>query len=142
MCSEPYLQSEYGGDYGTQSPVKLLDRLYYGFPESEEEELVVLSQVLACDATLGYEDIYNVQLLRFNGEEVKNLKSLASMVLACKDKYCRFDLEYNELVIIETDKLRKATMDVMENHAVPHAMSADLRKQFGPWPLKFHSFKA
>ncbi len=26
------------------------------------EEVVVLSQVLACDATLGYEDIYNVQV--------------------------------------------------------------------------------
>ena len=136
MCSEPYLQSEYGGDYGTQSPVKLLDRLYYGFPESEEEELVVLSQVLACDATLGYEDIYNVQLLRFNGKEVKSLKSLATMVLACKEKYCRFDLEYNELVILETDRLRKATLDIMENHAVPHAMSADLRKELGPWPLE------
>lgn len=30
---EPYLQSEYGSDYATDSPVKLLDRLYHGMPK-------------------------------------------------------------------------------------------------------------
>ena len=94
-------------------------------------------QVLACDATLGYEDIYNVQLLRFNGQEVKNLRSLAEMVLSCKDKYCRFDLEYNELVIIETEKVHSATRDIMRSHSVPFAMSADLRQAgLGPWPAQ------
>lgn len=29
---------------------------------SSDEEVVVLSQVLACDATLGYEEIYNTQV--------------------------------------------------------------------------------
>jgi hypothetical protein len=45
VCSEPYLQSEYGNDYGAQSPVKLLDKLYYGFPQTVDEELVILAQV-------------------------------------------------------------------------------------------------
>lgn len=45
VCSEAYLQSEYGTDYGTQSPVKLLESLYYGYPKAMDEELVVLSQV-------------------------------------------------------------------------------------------------
>ncbi|GAX82217.1 hypothetical protein CEUSTIGMA_g9645.t1 [Chlamydomonas eustigma] len=135
VCTEPYLQSEYGNDYGTQSPVKLLDKLYYGFPMTGDEELVILAQVLACDATLGYEDIYSVQLLRFNGQPVKNLRHLAEMVQGCKEKYCRFDLEFNELVIIETEKIQHATWDVMLSHSVPNAMSADLRSVgLGPWP--------
>lgn len=33
VVCEPYLQSEYGSDYTTDSPVKLLDRLYYGMPK-------------------------------------------------------------------------------------------------------------
>ena len=28
---------------------------------------MILSQVLACDATLGYEDLFNTQVLKFNG---------------------------------------------------------------------------
>ena len=97
----------------------------------------LLPQVLACDATLGYEDIYNVQLLRFNSQEVRHLRGLVELVLSCKDKYCRFDLEYNELIILETDKVVQATLDVMKMHSIPHAMSADLRAipSLGPWPL-------
>ena len=48
---------------------------------------------------------------------------------------CRFDLEYNEVVIVETGKLHDATGDVMRSHGVPHAMSADLRTAgLGSWP--------
>ena len=43
-------------------------------------------QVLASEVTLGYEDIYNVQLLRFNGSPVCNLKHLAQLVAACQDR--------------------------------------------------------
>ncbi|GFR40455.1 hypothetical protein Agub_g1013 [Astrephomene gubernaculifera] len=77
---EPYLQSEYGAEYGSEAPVKLLDRLYHGLPSRPEEEVVVLSQVLACDATLGYEEVFNVQLLAFNGTRVTNLAHLAHLV--------------------------------------------------------------
>jgi len=134
VACEPYLQSEYGREYGTQSPVRLLDRMYHHFPQSREEELVVLSQVLACDATLGYEDIYNVQLLRFNGTPVVNLRHLAEMVAGCRVPYCRFDLEYNEVVVVETDKLHASTLDVMASHSIPAAMSSNLRTALGPWP--------
>jgi len=82
-CSEPYLASEYGGDYISDSPVKLLDRLLHGSKAAADEEVVVLSQVLASDATLGYEDLFNCQVHRFNGVKVRNLRHLASLVDAC-----------------------------------------------------------
>ncbi len=55
----------------------------------------MLSQVLACDATLGYEELYNVQVLRFNGEPVRNLRHLAQLCLACSAPFMRFDLDYD-----------------------------------------------
>lgn len=57
-------------------------------------QVVILSQVLACDATLGYEDYCNVQLLMFNGFPVKNLRHLIELVSDCADEYMRFDLAY------------------------------------------------
>lgn len=44
-CCEPYLASEYGGDYDTDSPVKLLDRLLYGLKQRPGQQVVLLSQV-------------------------------------------------------------------------------------------------
>ena len=66
----------------------------------------MLSQVLACDATLGYEELYNVQVLRFNGEPVRNLRHLAQLCLACDAPFMRFDLDYDvrrPLVVLEYD---------------------------------------
>lgn len=57
-------------------------------------QVVVLSQVLACNATLGYEDYCNVQVLKFNGTPVRNLRHLIQLVASCPDHYMRFDLAY------------------------------------------------
>lgn len=42
--------------------MKILDALYYGFPSVSGQQLVLLSQVLADDSTLGYEDMSNMQV--------------------------------------------------------------------------------
>ena len=56
--------------------------------------MVVLSQVLACDATLGFEDSFDLQLKLFNGTPVRNLRHLATLVQACTEPYMRFDLDH------------------------------------------------
>ncbi len=54
----------YGKDYDYEAPVKLLDALLHGMAGREGEQVVVLSQVLAADVNLGYEDICNTQVGR------------------------------------------------------------------------------
>ena len=53
-----------------------------------------MSQVLADETTLGYEDQCNLRLLKFNQQPVRNLRHLADMVYHCKEAYMRFDLEW------------------------------------------------
>lgn len=42
VCCEPYLQSEYGADYVSDSPVKLLDRLLHGQRQIPDEQVRAL----------------------------------------------------------------------------------------------------
>ncbi|XWS51005.1 hypothetical protein CRYUN_Cryun12cG0139400 [Craigia yunnanensis] len=98
--SVPYLRSEYGKDYEYEAPVKLLDKLLHSMPQSPNEQLVVVSQVLVADINIGYEDIVNTQVLAFNGKPVKNLKSLTEMVENCDDEYLKFDLEYEQVFLL------------------------------------------
>lgn len=88
--------------------------------------------MLASEATLGYEDIFNVQLLRFNGVAVQNLRHLSTLVTECTEHYMRFDLEYNEVVVIETAAVQACTPEVMAAHSIPFPDSSDLRKALGP----------
>jgi hypothetical protein len=50
--SVPYLRSEYGKDYDYDAPVKLLDKLLHAMSQTEEEQLVVVSQVLFLNSIL------------------------------------------------------------------------------------------
>ncbi|KAM7471331.1 hypothetical protein LguiA_009514 [Lonicera macranthoides] len=125
--SVPYLRSEYGKDYGYEAPVKLLDKLLYEMPQSAEEQIVVVSQVLVADINIGYEDIVNTQVLAFNGQPVKNLKSLADMVESCTDEFLKFDLEYQQIVVLQTKTAKAATLDILTTHCIPSAMSDDLK---------------
>ncbi|XVF09242.1 hypothetical protein REPUB_Repub07fG0075200 [Reevesia pubescens] len=125
--SVPYLRSEYGKDYEYEAPVKLLDKLLHSMPQSPDEQLVVVSQVLVADINIGYEDIVNTQVLSFNGNPVKNLKSLAAMVEKCDDEFLKFDLEYEQIVVLRTNTAKAATPDILTTHCIPSAMSDDLK---------------
>ncbi|XP_021733670.1 protease Do-like 9 [Chenopodium quinoa] len=125
--SVPYLRSEYGKEYEYEAPVKLLDKLLHSMPQSKDEELVVVSQVLVADINIGYEEIVNTQVLAFNGNPVRNLKSLASMAESCKEEFMKFDLDYDQIVVLRTETAKAATVDILTTHCIPSAISDDLK---------------
>ncbi|KAF5730094.1 protease Do-like 9-like [Tripterygium wilfordii] len=125
--SVPYLRSEYGKEYEYEAPVKLLDKLMHSMPQSPDEQLVVVSQVLVADINIGYEEIVNTQVLAFNGKPVKNLKSLATMVENCDDEFLKFDLDYHQIVVLRTKTAKAATVDILTTHCIPSPMSDDLK---------------
>mmetsp|Transcript_10950 Transcript_10950/g.22820 ORF Transcript_10950/g.22820 Transcript_10950/m.22820 type:complete len:309 (-) Transcript_10950:286-1212(-) len=125
--SVPYLRSEYGKDYDYDSPVKILDKLMYGQASETMRELVVLSQVLAADVNVGYEDIVNTQVLAFNGNPISTLRDLACLIKRNTHKYLRFDLEHSQMVVLEAEEVAAASSQILATHCIPHAMSEDLR---------------
>jgi hypothetical protein len=56
--------------------------------------VVLLAQVLAAEVNIGYQNINNIQLLACNDVVVKNLKHLVELVQSNKEKYIKFDLEF------------------------------------------------
>jgi len=89
--------------------------------------VVILSQVLACDATVGYEEVRNTRLLKVNGEKVHNLRHLADLVDSVKgDPFLRLESEYDEVIVLEMSKVAQATAETLETHAIPADRSPDL----------------
>ncbi|KAM3194057.1 hypothetical protein ACQJBY_070614 [Aegilops geniculata] len=127
VVSVPYLRSEYGKDYEFDAPVKLLDKHLHAMAQSPDEQLVVVSQVLVADINIGYEELVNTQVRAFNGKPVNNLKQLATMVEDCKEEFLKFDMDYDQVVVLETKTARAATQDILTTHCIPSAMSDDLK---------------
>ncbi|RZC53618.1 hypothetical protein C5167_012473 [Papaver somniferum] len=125
--SVPYLSSEYGKDYEYDAPVKLLEKLSHAMAQTEDEQLVVVSQVLVADINIGYEEIVNTQVLAFNGKPVKNLKELAQMVEKCNSEFLKFELDYQQIVVLQAKAAKAATQDILTKNCIPSAVSDDLK---------------
>ncbi|KAI3935408.1 hypothetical protein MKW98_027548 [Papaver atlanticum] len=125
VVSLPFLHSE--KNIQPNVVMKLLDKCLNGMSQSEDEQLVVISQVLAADINIGYEGIAHTQVLAFNGNPVRNLKSLASMVENCDDEFLKFELDYSKVVVVQTNTAKKASEDILTTYAIPSAMSSDLK---------------
>jgi S1-C subfamily serine protease len=124
--SEPYLKAEFGDDYEFDSPVRLLDKLFNAQARAPGEQVVVLSQVLAAEVNVGYEDITNLQVMAFNGAPVANLAGLAAAVAACTERFFRFELDSGEAVVLDAARARAATPAILATHCIPAACSQDL----------------
>jgi len=122
----PFLRSEFGEEWECEAPVEIVYRVLHQRAEEKGEELVVLTQVLAHDLTVGYEDLENMLLLTVNGAVVKNLKHLQKLVGSQMDEFLRFTLHNNLVLVLRAEDARKATPEALEKHQIPSATSPDL----------------
>eukprot|EP00124_Ichthyophonus_hoferi_P003193 Ihof_evm7s263 gene=Ihof_evmTU7s263 len=128
VLSEPYLRSEYGDKFDRDAPVKLLNRFIHGRKKQIDQQVVVLSQVLDTDVTHGYEYLMNCQLLQFNGAAINNMKHLVELVDNCTDAYFRFDLEYEEMIVLHRETALACNEKILATHCIPCSRSV------GPLP--------
>uniref|UniRef100_A0A1D2A691 PDZ domain-containing protein n=1 Tax=Auxenochlorella protothecoides TaxID=3075 RepID=A0A1D2A691_AUXPR len=129
--TEPYLASEFGPDYLREAPVKLLDRLLYTHKDRPGQQVVMLNQVLACEATIGYEDISNSQVAKFNDVKVNSLQHLVELVQENREPFMRFNLESKEVLVLDASLAQACTEEMQVFHSIPHALSKDLREALG-----------
>jgi hypothetical protein len=78
--------------------VKLLDKMMHGLPHQPGQEVVLLSQVLAAEVNIGYEEMLNTQVLSLNGTKVINMAQLVSLVDSCSEPFLHFHLDYDQKV--------------------------------------------
>jgi len=129
LC-EPYLRAEYGEDFDAKAPLTLLERWQYGLRETTDEQVVVLSQVLAHASNVGYEHLNNMLVSKVNEQKVHNLRHLVEAIETNRDRFVRFDLApYDEAVVLEAATLPATTEEIMRVHNIPESRSDDLRAQ-------------
>ncbi|KAG8370674.1 hypothetical protein BUALT_Bualt13G0007800 [Buddleja alternifolia] len=132
--SEPLIQEECEDSIG----LKLLTKARYSMPRFKGEQIVILSQVLANEENIGYEDMSNEQasqtylclicsyVLKLNGTWIRNIHHLAHLVDSCKDKYLVFEFEDDFLVVLERESAVLASTSILKDYAIPSERSLDL----------------
>ncbi|KAL3849805.1 hypothetical protein ACJIZ3_011687 [Penstemon smallii] len=119
--SEPLIDEECEG-----IGLKLLTRARYSMAKFKGEQMVILSQVLANEVNLGYEDMSNQQVLKLNGTRIRNIHHLAHLVDSCNEKYLVFEFEDNHLVVLEKELALAQSTNILKGYGIPSARSEDL----------------
>ncbi|KAJ7542645.1 hypothetical protein O6H91_09G004900 [Diphasiastrum complanatum] len=138
---QPYIVSDVEPEDSDWS-LRLLERARNGVAEFDDEQIVVMSQVLANDLNIGYEDITNAQILKkrqgnnqfwgkakvqnFNGVKIRNLKQLAQLVDSCTDEFMCFQLDETMMVVLDTKASHLATPQILKDYSIPLERSQDL----------------
>ncbi|XP_058077873.1 protease Do-like 2, chloroplastic isoform X2 [Magnolia sinica] len=124
--SEPLIDEECEDSIG----LKLLAKARYSLAKFKGEEIVILSQVLANEVNIGYEDMGNQQVLKFNGTRIRNIWHLAHLVDYCKDKYLVFEFEDNFLAVLERESAAIASPCILKDYGIPCERSPDLLEPY------------
>ncbi|KAL7602098.1 hypothetical protein Lser_V15G27350 [Lactuca serriola] len=124
--SEPLIDEECEDSIG----LKLLTKARYSMARFKGEQIVILSQVLANEVNIGYEDMSNEQVLKFNGTRIKNIHHLAHLIDSCREKYLIFEFEDNYLAVLEREASSAASSCILKDYGIPSERSSDLLEPY------------
>eukprot|EP00371_Babesia_bovis_P001715 XP_001610362.1 DegP protease [Babesia bovis T2Bo] len=122
-----YLKDEFGKKFYERAPSALLKPLSDIFADESGQEVVVLSQILASDITVGY-DFRNVRLEAVNGHSVRNLKHLEYLLQnTLRDSpYLTFKFDGEVILVLDRIKAEELHPLILEQHAIPAHKSREL----------------
>lgn len=102
--------------------MNLVERMIHGMRSTEDEELVLLSKVLAHEISLGYEHVTNAAVEMCQGQRVRNLLHIVELVdaaLANGDEYIEMVLDQNEIIVLEAKDVQASTKEILEQNSIP-----------------------
>jgi S1-C subfamily serine protease len=115
-------------EWGKRTPPEELSRKMFQEKDTDEQEVIVLSTVLADRLNLGYQGFRSEILTKVNGKPVRNLKELISMVENSQDEFITFCFgELNTPVTLNRKKMLEQTPVILKNYRVPADRSKSLR---------------
>lgn len=120
--SYSYLDSWNAGE----APTALVAKVYKE-KESPDQDVVVLSLIMADEVNMGYQNIDCVELTHVNGQKVKNLKDLIATIEQSNDEFITFTVGEDFPIILDLKKLKAATPRILERYRVPADRSANLK---------------
>lgn len=93
-----------------------------------DEQIVLVSMVLADEVNLGYQNIRTARVLSVNGEKVLSLRQLADLIDRQKEGFLTLVLQNDYKIVLNIAKVREATPRVMARYRIPADRSAGLAR--------------
>eukprot|EP01111_Echinosteliopsis_oligospora_P012560 TRINITY_DN430_c0_g1_i1.p1 TRINITY_DN430_c0_g1~~TRINITY_DN430_c0_g1_i1.p1 ORF type:complete len:528 (-),score=111.79 TRINITY_DN430_c0_g1_i1:116-1699(-) len=127
--TQPYLSSEWGKEWQQKAPVRFVEKALYAAKEKANQEIVILSQILAADINVTYQQYVPNVITHVNGVAIDNLKHLVELVETNNEGFIRLDLESERVIVLNANEAKAQSDEILEAHNIPYSKSLDLRKK-------------
>jgi len=135
VLTQPYLSQEWGKEWQQKAPVRFVEKSLYSAKETVNQEVVILSQILAADINVTYQQYVPNIVTHANNVPVKNLRHLVELVESNAAPFLRLDLESERVIVLDAVEASVQSAEILESHNIPYIKSADLRKHSPSSPI-------
>jgi len=135
VLTQPYLSQEWGKEWQQKAPVRFVEKSLYAAKETVNQEVVILSQILAADINVTYQQYVPNIVTHANNVPVKNLRHLVELVESNAAPFLRLDLESERVIVLDAVEASVQSAEILESHNIPYIKSADLRKHSPSSPI-------
>lgn len=112
-------------EWWDKAPPELLNFYYSGTRSEAKQEVVVLSQVLADDLNVGYEDLDNATVRQVNGQTPRNMRHFVDLVESA-EKDIEIQLSDDCRVVLDASIARDAQGRILKRYRISADRSVDL----------------
>jgi hypothetical protein len=119
--SRQYLK-EWGNNWQKEAPQKYvyLDRFQSELYPEGNRRVVILSQVLPANSTIGYDDLAYLTVQKVNGKDINSLRDLAEAVQQSADGFVTVETEEDpKLLALDAKQVADEAAGVQENYGLP-----------------------
>jgi len=139
VLTQPYLSSEWSKEWQQKAPVRFVEKALYAAKDKPDQEVVILSQILAADINVTYQQYVPNIVTHVNNVPIDNLRHLVELVEANKAPFLRLDLESERVIVLDAAEAAVQSAEILESHNIPYIKSADLRRHSATSPLPTRS---
>lgn len=139
VLTQPYLSSEWGKEWQQKAPVRFVEKALYAAKDKPDQEVVILSQILAADINVTYQQYVPNIVTHVNNVPINNLRHLVELVESNKAPFLRLDLESERVIVLDAQEAASENAEILESHNIPYIKSADLRRHSQNSPLPTRS---
>lgn len=129
VLTQPYLSQEWGKEWQQKAPVRFVEKALYAAKEKPDQEIVILSQILAADVNVTYQQYVPNIVTDANNTPIRNLQHLVELVEANEADTLRLDLESERVIVLDAKEAKTQSSEILESHNIPYIKSTDLRRR-------------
>jgi S1-C subfamily serine protease len=109
-----------------KAPKEFLNYYYVGTRTEAQQEVVILTQILADELNVGYAHLYNEGVKTVNGQAPRDMRQFVSLVEQSTDTV-EIETTSNGVIVLELDEVRRANPRILERYHIAVDRSTDLQ---------------